>query len=229
MNRVEKSEAVIKELYQENEIALKNTDKDFYDIKTRLIYGEVYQDINLSPKMRELILLVVATTNMAIKEALYHSGAYIGLSKAQNAIEGANEVFKELGIKSIVSQKTVTEESRLQDGINAQKAIFGGSIDTMRANAPENQKNIQDYLTAYCFGDFYTRNSLNLQERELLTFCILAAQGGCEAQVQAHVQGNLNMGNDKQVMLDALTLCIPYIGFPRTLNALAVLNKVISE
>ena len=55
----------------------------------------------------------------------------------------------------------------------------------MRAAAPENQKNIQDDLSAYCFGDFYTRKFLPIHERELLTFSILASQGGCEAQVKA--------------------------------------------
>ena len=99
----------------------------------------------------------------------------------------------------------------------------------MRAAAPENQKNIQDYLSAYCFGDFYTRKNLNIQERELLTFVILCAQGGCEPQVKAHVGGNTAVGNGKEVLLAALTICLPYIGFPRTLNALSCVNMVLPE
>lgn len=55
----------------------------------------------------------------------------------------------------------------------------GGRLP-LRAAAPENQKNIQDDLSAYCFGDFYTRKFLTIHERELLTFSILASQGGCE-------------------------------------------------
>ena len=86
--------------------------------------------------------------------------------------------------------------------------------------APANQKNIQDYLSAYCFGDFYTRKFLTIPERELLTFAVLSAQGGCEPQVKAHVGGNAAVGNGKETLLAALTLCMPYIGFPRTLNAL---------
>lgn len=96
-------------------------------------------------------------------------------------MEAVNEVLTAQGIQlPLVSGQTVTEESRLADGIAAQKSIFGDSIDAMRAAAPENQKNIQDYLSAYCFGDFYTRKGLNIQERELLTFAILCTQGGCE-------------------------------------------------
>ena len=73
----------------------------------------------------------------------------------------------------------------------------------MRAAAPENQKNIQDDLSAYCFGDFYTRKFLPIHERELLTFSILASQGGCEGQVKAHVGGNATVGNGKEVLLAA--------------------------
>lgn len=99
----------------------------------------------------------------------------------------------------------------------------------MRAATPENQKNIQDDLSAYCFGDFYTRKFLPIHERELLTFSILASQGGCEGQVKAHVGGNATVGNGKEVLLAALTVCLPYIGFPRTLNALSCINEVLPE
>ena len=63
-----------------------------------------------------------------------------------------NAVFAEKGIVlPLTSGQTVTEESRLLDGIAAQKSIFGDHIDAMRAAAPKNQKNVQDDLSAYCF------------------------------------------------------------------------------
>ncbi len=100
----------------------------------------------------------------------------------------------------------------------------------MHASAPENQKDIMvNYLSAFCFGDIYTRNGLDLKTRELLTFSIISALGGCEAQVKAHVQGNLNAGNHKQHLIDALAQMLPYIGFPRTLNALGCVNAVMQD
>lgn len=78
-------------------------------------------------------------------------------------MNAVNEVLAEKGVALPgPSGQTVTEESRLPDGIAAQKSIFGEHIDAMRAAAPENQKNIQDYLSAYCFGDFYTRKFLTI-------------------------------------------------------------------
>lgn len=83
----------------------------------------------------------------------------------------------------------------------------------MCAAALEKQKNIQDYLSAYCFGDFYMRKFLPIHERELLTFSILASQGGCEGQVKAHVGGNAAVGNGKEVLLAALTVCLRISAF----------------
>ena len=250
MNRTEKTMETMNALYGEAYAALTTSDPEFAAIKERLIYGEVYAEEKLSAKLRELVILVVAATNQTmnevkrhtaaalavgvkpeeIREAVYHCAPYIGLGKAENAVNAVNEVFAEKGVALPgPSGQTVTEESRLPDGIAAQKSIFGEHIDAMRAAAPENQKNIQDYLSAYCFGDFYTRKFLTIPERELLTFAILAAQGGCEPQVKAHVGGNAAVGNGKETLLAALTVCLPYIGFPRTLNALGCVNEVLPE
>lgn len=250
MNRTETAAKTMKDLYGEAHTDLSVSDPEFAAIKARLIYGEVYAEKTLSAKLRELVILAVAVTNQTmnevrrhtatalaaggkpeeIKEAVYHCAPYIGLGKAENAVNAVNEVFAEKGVAlPLESGQTVTEESRLADGIAAQKSIFGAHIDAMRAAAPENQKNIQDYLSAYCFGDFYTRKFLTIPERELLTFAILAAQGGCEPQVKAHVGGNAAVGNGKKTLLAALTVCLPYIGFPRTLNALACINEVLPE
>ncbi|CQR55911.1 hypothetical protein PRIO_3508 [Paenibacillus riograndensis SBR5] len=96
----------------------------------------------------------------------------------------------------------------------------------LRANkAPANQLHIQDYLSSFYFGDFYTCGGLELKTRELLTLCIISALGGAEGQVKAHVLGNYNVGNDKETLIAAITHCLPYMGFPRTLNALSVRRK----
>ena len=60
---------------------------------------------------------------------------------------------------------------------------------------------INRWLAANCFGDYYTRNGLTLAERELITFCFLMAQGGCEPQLIAHAKGNMNMGNDRAFLI----------------------------
>ncbi len=210
------------------------------------VYGDVYSHGSLNDKQRELITLVVLATNQTllqlrdhvgaalnvgltpveIKEAIYQCAPYIGFPKTLNALTQANDVFTEKNIGlPLVSQKQVNEDDRFEKGLGIQVAIFGDMIRQMQQNAPENQKHIQEYLSAFCFGDIYSRSGLDIKTRELLTLCILSALGGCENQLKGHVQGNLNVGNDKELMIDAITQCMPYMGFPRTLNALSCVNE----
>lgn len=88
-------------------------------------------------------------------------------------------------------------------------------------------RHINRWLAENCFGDYYTRKGLDLKQREMITFCFILAQGGCENQLTAHIQGNLNVGNDKEFLLKVLTQCLPYIGYPRSLNALACIKKFV--
>ena len=57
---------------------------------------------------------------------------------------------------------------------------------------------------------------------------MLAALGGCDPQVRGHVTANLNVGNSRQDLIGVMTVLQPFIGYPRTLNALAVLAAVFS-
>ena len=52
------------------------------------------------------------------------------------------------------------------------------------------------------------------------------AQGGCEMQLKSHIQGNLNIGNDKDFLIKVVSQCMPFIGYPRTLNALNIIKEV---
>ncbi|MBT2656004.1 carboxymuconolactone decarboxylase family protein [Bacillus sp. ISL-18] len=250
MDRIEKSIEKYKQLFGNGVPAAYATDPDFQDILSRFIFGEVFYQGNLDDKQRELITLVVLTTNQTfpqlkshvaaalnvgltpveIKEAVYQCAPYIGFPKTLNAINKVNEVFeaKEITLP-LESQKTVDENSRFEKGLATQVEIFGETIAKMREAAPENQKHMQDYLSSFCFGDFYTRGGLDLKTRELLTLCIISTLGGCESQVKSHVLGNKNVGTDKEILINAITHCLPYMGFPRTLNALACINEMIPE
>jgi 4-carboxymuconolactone decarboxylase len=87
---------------------------------------------------------------------------------------------------------------------------------------------IQHYLSGNCFGDHLTRGGIDLPTRELLTFSMLVALGGCEPQVKGHVAANLRVGNDRARLIDVLTQLLPFIGYPRTLNGLRAADEAIA-
>lgn len=98
-------------------------------------------------------------------------------------------------------------------------------VDAMHAAAPADEQHIQRFLAAHCFGDHYTRNGLDIPTRELITLALLAALGGADPQVGGHVQANLHVGNDRATMIAVLTRLLPWIGYPRTLNALRAVDQ----
>ena len=135
--------------------------------------------------------------------------------------------FEEAGIGELKDAGTVTDATRYDDGLNVQGGIFGREhIMAGYDNAPADQKFINYYLSENCFGDYYTRKVLDLKQRELITFTAIITLGCCDPQAKAHVNGNLGVGNTRQDLINAVTIALPYIGYPRTLNAISAINAV---
>lgn len=157
----------------------------------------------------------------AVKEMVYQAVDYLGIGRVLPFLNVVNEVFESRGITlPLEGQCTTTLEDRLEKGVQVQVEIFGGHMSEAWKGG-----HINRWLAANCFGDYYTRTGLNLAQREMITFCFLMAQGGCEPQLAAHVAGNVNLGNDKEFLLRVVSQCLPYIGYPRSLNAISCINQ----
>ena len=160
-------------------------------------------------------------TPIEAKEIVYQSVDYLGYGRMMPFLEITNEILTGRGIKlPLEGQATTTIEDRLEKGINAQAEMFGEQMrEAWKAG------HINRWLAANCFGDYYTRKGLSLAQREMITFCFIMAQGGCEPQLISHSKGNMNMGNDKDFLIKVVSQCLPYIGYPRSLNAITCINK----
>lgn len=158
---------------------------------------------------------------VAVKETVYQAVDYLGLGRMLPFLDITNTVFSARSIAlPLEGQATTTMDDRLEKGAQAQAAIFGEQmLEAWKAGT------VNRWLAANCFGDYYTRGGLDLKARELITFCFLAAQGGCEPQLTSHSQGNMNLGNDKDFLLRVVLQILPYIGYPRSLNAITCVNK----
>lgn len=184
----------------------------------------------------EFKMYVDAALNVGVKpseirEVVYQAVPYVGFSSILCFLQIMNEVFANNDIRLPLNpHATVARENRKEEGRKLMNQIFGKeNIDSMIENTPKGQEHITNYLESYCFGDFYTRRGLSLQIRELMTFCYLASMGGCEKQLRSHTLGNKNVGTSKTEMVAAVTAMLPYIGFPRSLNALAIINEVYGD
>ena len=160
-----------------------------------------------------------------IKELVYQGTAYLGIGRTFPFLMRTNEVFRENGIEEDrKSRLTNTDETRQPTGTEAQSEIFGERMKEFWKGGTVNY-----WLASNCFGDYYTREGLDLRDREMITFCFLLAQGGCESQLKSHIAGNLSVGNDAAFLQKVIEQMIPYIGYPRSLNAIAALKEVTEK
>lgn len=222
---------------------------EFAAVKEGFTFGEAWQQGDLDERTRFLVTVACLAVHegddlqgvlsgalragvepVALQEVFHQIAPYAGLSAAQKGLAVLKRVFDAAGIATpLEPQATVTEENRLAQGIAAQKGIFGPAIDAMRASAAPENMFMQDALSAYCFGDTYTRGGLDLKTRELLTFIAIISLGGCDPQAKAHASGNLAVGNSPELITQAVYQCVPYNGFPRSLNALTALNQAVAS
>ena len=246
--RVEKAETNLRRLISPNYQMASGPDAEFNAILENFIFGEIFSRGNLTDSQRQIILLTIMTTNqnheqlrrvasaalrndlltpIEIKEVIYMCTPYIGFPKVLTTLIEVNEIFTQNGIAfPLESQSTVTEETRFERGLELQNMVTGGMVERMIANVPGDQRHIHDFITALAFGDFYSRSGLDVRTRQMIIFVILSALGDSERQLRGHIQGNLNVGNNREFLIDVITQSMPYIGFPRTLNALTLLNEV---
>ena len=238
------------ELFSGDASGLGATDPELIEIFDNFTFAEVlgYGDLDVKTRMMCILAsciagaaqtefrtmlegaLNVGVTPVEAKEVVYQAVPYVGMARTVDFVHIVNGVLTARGVAlPLEGQSATSPETRFEKGLAVQKAIFGERIDAMRAAAPENQQHIQDYLSANCFGDYVSRGGLDAKVRELLTFSMLLTLGGCEPQLRGHIQGNLNVGNDKRTLLAVVTQLLPYAGYPRTLNAIACLNEAIPE
>ncbi|HEY1682215.1 MAG TPA: carboxymuconolactone decarboxylase family protein [Candidatus Tumulicola sp.] len=109
---------------------------------------------------------------------------------------------------------------RLVDG----DAVADNLLRTYGEFAPD----FLTYLTEFAFGTIYSRAG-DLRQRELIAISSLITMGDCERQLETHVHGAFNVGLTQADVVEAVMTLIPYVGFPKALNALAVVKRVVDK
>ena len=181
-------------------------------------------------KMMLPAALNMGVTPVEVKEIVYQSAAYLGIGRVFPFLKAVNEELTSRGISlPLEGQSTTTPETRLAAGNQVQVDIFGEGMRDFQNSGPEESRHINKWLADNCFGDYYTRTGLDNKQREMITFCFLAAQGGCEPQLTSHAAANLRIGNGKDFLIQIISQCLPYLGYPRSLNALRCVNDAAAQ
>lgn len=121
------------------------------------------------------------------------------------------------------------EKTRFETGMENLKKIDGvggeAVIQSLRSISPD----LGRYIIEFAFGDIYDRKELSLSEREMITITSLLTAGGCEPQLEVHINSALNVGIPPEKITETFLQCVPYTGFPKVLNAIQTAKKVFAE
>lgn len=121
------------------------------------------------------------------------------------------------------------ENTRFMQGMEQLKAIDGKGGENVIRSLEDIAPDLGKFIIEFAFGDIYTRQGLTTAERELITLSSLLTAGGCEPQLEVHINGALNVGITPERIIETFLQCIPYTGFPKVLNAVSVAKKVFAE
>ena len=227
---------------------LAETDPELIEVFDNFAFDEVLRESNFDDRTRLMVQLAaliscqalgeyrvmlgaalnVGVTPVEAREIVYQAVPYVGMAKVFDFIHATNEVFSERGIKLPLPRQSATSlATRAQYGLKVQKQIVGEEVvDKLYATAPPDEQHLQRFLSANCFGDHVARGGIDVSTRELMTFSMLVALGGCDPQVKGHVAANLKVGHGRARLIDVVTQLLPFIGYPRSLNGLKAIDEV---
>lgn len=174
--------------------------------------------------------LYLGLTPLEIREIVYQATPFVGFAQVVGFVDAMNAVFTEKGVELPLEKVgTVTRDDAYEKGLEFMKENFGSYIESLNSLDKGDSTDFNHWLVEYAFGDFFTRGVLDPKTRELIAFCILYAMDANRKQTRTHIRVNLRMGNDKDLLINVLKCCTPYVGFPRTFNALNMVNSVYQE
>ena len=119
--------------------------------------------------------------------------------------------------------------TRFELGAEKLKEIDGIGGENVIQSLQDIAPDVGKYIIEFAFGDVYTRPELSMQEREMITITSLLTTGGCEPQLEVHINGSLNVGLSPEKIIETFIQCIPYTCFPKVLNAIYTAKKIFAE
>ena len=125
-----------------------------------------------------------------------------------------------------IERKPITMRERTREEVckNNFESLFQTNWNPNYGSDPEMMSILQKYI----FGDIFKIGNLDNKTREMVTVTSLTVQQTLP-QLKAHINALLNTGATPLEVREIIYQCAPFIGFPKTLNAIEIMNKVFIE
>ena len=110
----------------------------------------------------------------------------------------------------------------------ARQLIFGSQEQRILHRLENLDADLMGYIRDFAYNTVYDRPGLDLKTKELLA-CALLTSLGSPPELRTHLRGAMNAGATEQEVREALLLCVPYLGFPRTVAAFEQLRSLLEH
>ncbi|MBQ2652874.1 carboxymuconolactone decarboxylase family protein [Lactococcus piscium] len=119
--------------------------------------------------------------------------------------------------------------NKYENGLRIREAVTGKVASQLVSESLADIAPILDQKTLLAFHEAETRGILDMKQREMITITSLLTQGDTSSQLKIHIQGALNVGLRREEIVETFIHCLPYVGFPRVLNAISVAKTVFGD
>ncbi|GIM92033.1 carboxymuconolactone decarboxylase family protein [Paractinoplanes toevensis] len=121
------------------------------------------------------------------------------------------------------------DDSRLERGNRIRREVLGDAhVNRSLAQATDFTRVLQEYVTASCWGDVWSRDGIDRRTRSLLNLAMLTALNRPH-EFSVHVRGALRNGVTVAEIQEVLLQTAVYCGAPAALESFRLAEKVIQE
>ena len=114
-------------------------------------------------------------------------------------------------------------------GMAIRRKVLGDAyVDKALEGVNDFNRDFQQMLTEYCWGNLWGREALSHKQRSLNNLCLLAALNRSQ-ELEAHVRGALRNGCTVDEIRETLMQVAVYAGVPAGVEAFRVAGRVLAE
>jgi 4-carboxymuconolactone decarboxylase len=121
------------------------------------------------------------------------------------------------------------DQERHRQGMTVRRAVLGDAhVDRAMTRATDFNREFQDLITRYCWGEVWTRPGLPRHTRSLLNIAMLAALNRGD-EFKLHVRAAFNNGVTRDEIKEVLLQCAIYCGVPAANSAFHMAEEVFAQ
>lgn len=123
----------------------------------------------------------------------------------------------------------MNDEERYDAGMRNRRTVLGDAwVDRANARLTDFNRDFQDLITRYAWGDIWNRPGLDRRTRSVITLSICIALGRWD-EFRIHVRGAFNNGLTKEELKELILHSAIYAGVPAANTAVHQAEEILRE